>query len=192
MYVYFIRYGHGYTVKIGKSNSPLSRLTQLQTANPNKLELFGAILCASEADSLRVEREMHDFHAQHAPQRVGEWFTFSWTAMQWLNGYLIRNNAKYPECFNGSLADPRKQAQKQVIEESMQINKWVRLKKLCELTGETDDGVRSSISGGMWPEGLMWRKAPNGRIYVNVENYNRWIEGKPLAADAEMPSRETE
>jgi hypothetical protein len=187
MYVYFIRSGSRY-VKVGKSNNPLSRMRSLQTASPTKLELLGAVRCNNEGDSFRVERELQSFFAQQLPEKEGEWFSFEWSAMKWLNRYLVANNARYPDCFNGEAGDPRIQALELVDTASMQINKWVRIKKLCEITGETDDGARYNMTSGMWPEDLLWRKAPNGRIYINVENYNRWVEGRPLLVASDKPT----
>jgi hypothetical protein len=59
--------------------------------------------------------------------------------------------------------------------------KWIRIKKFCAETGETEDAVRSNISQGMWPEDIIWRKAPNKRIYLNTRNFNKWVEGQVYA-----------
>lgn len=92
MYVYFIRSGQRY-VKIGKSNDPITRMRGLQTANPNELSLMGAIRCDSEKTSLRLERELQDYWAHKVPEKMGEWFSLEWAAMQWLTGFLHRNGA---------------------------------------------------------------------------------------------------
>lgn len=55
---------------------------------------------------------------------------------------------------------------------------WVLIKKLCELTGYTDDAVRSKIKNGVWLPGVHWRKAPDGRIFCNVLAILQWIEGR--------------
>src|SRR5687767_7997254 len=71
------------------------------------------------------------------------------------------------------------------------MNKWVRIKKFCEETGETDDAVRSNIAGGHWPEGIMWRKSPNGRIYIHTRNFNKWVEGQVYAPQAKVACKST-
>jgi hypothetical protein len=67
--------------------------------------------------------------------------------------------------------------------------KWVRIKKFCAESGETDDAVRSAIAGGMWPEGIIWKKAPSGRIYINTRNFNKWVEGQVYAPQGRGQSR---
>lgn len=54
---------------------------------------------------------------------------------------------------------------------------WIRIKKFCELTGDSDDAVRANMIRH-WPDGVIWKKAPNGTIYINPENFNLWVEGK--------------
>ncbi len=55
---------------------------------------------------------------------------------------------------------------------------WVLIKKLTELTGITDDAVRAYIKRGVWLMGIHWKKAPNSRIFVNLEEIKKWIEKK--------------
>jgi hypothetical protein len=59
----------------------------------------------------------------------------------------------------------------------MKSLKWVTVKKLAELTGYSDPAIKQKISRGQWPEGLLWRKSPDGRIHVNLEEYQKWVEG---------------
>jgi hypothetical protein len=53
---------------------------------------------------------------------------------------------------------------------------WVLIKKLVELTGYTDDAVRAKIKRGVWLSGIHWKKAPDNRIFINVEAVQQWIE----------------
>jgi len=53
---------------------------------------------------------------------------------------------------------------------------WVLINKLCEMTGLTDDAVRANIKRGYWLNGVHWRKAPNNRIWINLEAVKAWIE----------------
>lgn len=55
---------------------------------------------------------------------------------------------------------------------------WVLIKKLIELTGYTDDAIRTKIKRGIWLCGIHWVKAPDGRILFNLEALQKWIEGK--------------
>ena len=56
--------------------------------------------------------------------------------------------------------------------------KWVTIQKLSELTGYTRDAISKKIDRGQWPEGVMWKKSPDGRRQINLEAYNLWVEGQ--------------
>ena len=55
---------------------------------------------------------------------------------------------------------------------------WVLIHKIVELIGYTDDAIRAKIKRGIWLQGVHWRKAPDGRIFINLEAVEKWIEGK--------------
>lgn len=55
---------------------------------------------------------------------------------------------------------------------------WVTVKKFAELTGYSEDAIRAKIKTGVWRLNEHYRKAPDGRILMNVEAYHRWVEGK--------------
>jgi hypothetical protein len=62
--------------------------------------------------------------------------------------------------------------------------RWLLIPGFCRETGYTEDAVRTKIKRGIWLEGIIWRKAPDGRIHINIEEYQKWVEGKvhvPLA-----------
>jgi DNA-binding XRE family transcriptional regulator len=63
--VYFIRQGE--FIKIGFTESPLKRLSQLQTANPTNLEVL--LIIDGERD---LEAKYHELFKDHAHR--GEWF----------------------------------------------------------------------------------------------------------------------
>ena len=70
-FVYFIKAGDG-AVKIGQSADVEKRLEQLRTGNHLPLSLLAKTRCASVADALDLERELH---ARFARLRLeGEWF----------------------------------------------------------------------------------------------------------------------
>ena len=56
--------------------------------------------------------------------------------------------------------------------------KWVTIAKLVELSGYTEQAIRSKIKKGIWSSGHHWRKAPDGRIVFNVKEIESWAEGK--------------
>jgi hypothetical protein len=49
------------------------------------------------------------------------------------------------------------------------------------LTGYSVKAIERKIERGDWQEGKVWRRAPDGRIVIDVLGYQRWIEG-PRAA----------
>ncbi len=54
---------------------------------------------------------------------------------------------------------------------------WITVKKMSELSGITIDAINSNRKKGYWREGIHWRKAPNGRIFININAVEKWIEG---------------
>ncbi len=60
--------------------------------------------------------------------------------------------------------------------------RYVRVNKFAELTGYTDKAVRCKISEGVWLEGKLWRRAPDGAILVDLVGYELWVEGNRATA----------
>lgn len=57
---------------------------------------------------------------------------------------------------------------------------WVLIPLFCTLSGYTDKAIRCKIADGIWIEGRHYRKAPDGRITINIPAYYRWVEGDNL------------
>lgn len=55
--------------------------------------------------------------------------------------------------------------------------KFLTIKKFAELTGYSEDAIRSKINRGDWLEGLVWKRAPDNRILINPDGYHQWVEG---------------
>jgi len=53
---------------------------------------------------------------------------------------------------------------------------WVLLKKYCELSGETRDSFNSKRRRGLIALGKHFRKSIDGRIWVSIQEMERWIE----------------
>lgn len=56
------------------------------------------------------------------------------------------------------------------------VKEWVTLDKYCETTGDTHDAVRARRKKGIWPDGIITRIGPNGRIWVCLQLAYRWVE----------------
>lgn len=55
---------------------------------------------------------------------------------------------------------------------------WVTIKKFSEMSGYSQDAIRAKIKNGVWRLNEHYRKAPDGRVMINVQAINRWVEGK--------------
>lgn len=55
--------------------------------------------------------------------------------------------------------------------------KWVKLKKVAELTGYTVSALHHKIYKGHLVEDVHWRKGPDGILLMHTENFNAWLEG---------------
>jgi hypothetical protein len=51
----------------------------------------------------------------------------------------------------------------------------VTIEKFHDLTGYTPDATRSKIKRGEWLEGALFRRAPDGRILMDLEGYEWWV-----------------
>jgi hypothetical protein len=50
------------------------------------------------------------------------------------------------------------------------------------LTGYSVKAMERKIERGDWQEGKVWRRAPDGRILIDVLGFQRWVEGPRTAA----------
>ncbi|MEJ0034849.1 MAG: excisionase [Gammaproteobacteria bacterium] len=46
------------------------------------------------------------------------------------------------------------------------------------ITGYTVKAMQGKIQRGDWQEGKVWRRAPDGRILIDMVEYERWVEGR--------------
>jgi hypothetical protein len=56
--------------------------------------------------------------------------------------------------------------------------KWVKLKKYCELSGDTADAVHAKRRKGVWLDELQCRLAPDGNLWVNLGEVEKWVENE--------------
>lgn len=52
--------------------------------------------------------------------------------------------------------------------------RYVTIPRFCELSGYTKEAVKSKRRDGVWLEGSVWIKAPDGRILIDLEGYEAW------------------
>jgi hypothetical protein len=66
--------------------------------------------------------------------------------------------------------------------------RYVTIPKFAELSGYTPAAIRSKIRDGIWRQDLEWRKAPDGRILIDVDGYQRWVEGDGILKPVQKPA----
>jgi hypothetical protein len=54
--------------------------------------------------------------------------------------------------------------------------KWVKLKRYCELSGETADSVHAKRRAGHFVDGVQTKIADDGNLWVNLEAVEKWVE----------------
>lgn len=53
---------------------------------------------------------------------------------------------------------------------------WVKLKKYCEISGDTSNAVHAKRKRGMWLDGVQCKMGPDGNIWINLVEVERWVE----------------
>lgn len=56
--------------------------------------------------------------------------------------------------------------------------RYVLLSKFEELSGYTTKAVQRKIEDGVWVEGQQYRRAPDGRVLVDLQGYMKWVESQ--------------
>jgi len=91
-YVYFIQQGYG-AIKIGVSDDPDKRCSDMQTGSSKRLRVVARIPMEDRRQAMNLEKELH---AAFSSLRIrGEWF----------NRRIIRNG-KMKKMFSGTLKNP--------------------------------------------------------------------------------------
>lgn len=54
--------------------------------------------------------------------------------------------------------------------------KWVKLKKYCLDSGDTANAVHAKRKKGVWLDGIQCRIGPDGNIWINLIEVERWVE----------------
>lgn len=53
---------------------------------------------------------------------------------------------------------------------------WILIPVFAGLTGYSEKAVRRKIEDGVWLSGKHFKKAPDGRITMNLQEYYKWVE----------------
>ena len=58
--------------------------------------------------------------------------------------------------------------------------RYVTIKKFSDLSGYTAKAVQRKIQDGKWRQDQMWRRAPDGRILIDLEEFEKWAESSQI------------
>ncbi len=56
--------------------------------------------------------------------------------------------------------------------------RYVLLQLATALTGYSVKAMERKIERGDWLEGKLWKRAPDGRIMIDLTGYQKWVEGQ--------------
>jgi hypothetical protein len=56
--------------------------------------------------------------------------------------------------------------------------KYVLLPVANAMTGYSVKAIQCKIHRGEWEEGKIWRRAPDGRIFIDIAGFERWVVGR--------------
>ncbi|MBS0422621.1 MAG: excisionase [Proteobacteria bacterium] len=54
--------------------------------------------------------------------------------------------------------------------------RYVLLPLAALVTGYTVKAMERKIERGDWVEGRVWRRAPDGRVLIDLVGYQKWVE----------------
>lgn len=54
--------------------------------------------------------------------------------------------------------------------------RYLTIRKFSSESGYSEAAIRSKIRDGVWRLGQVWRKAPDGRVLIDVLGYEAWVE----------------
>lgn len=69
--------------------------------------------------------------------------------------------------------------------------RYITIEKFSQETGYTEDAVRTKIKRGVWQEKVVWLKAPDGRVLINMDGYDEWVESGSSTAFAPPQIRQS-
>jgi len=58
----------------------------------------------------------------------------------------------------------------------------VTISKFAKESGYTENAIRMKIKNGVWLEGVVWIKSPDGRVLIDTEGYETWVAGQQVSA----------
>jgi predicted HNH restriction endonuclease len=56
--------------------------------------------------------------------------------------------------------------------------RYQTIRKFAEESGYSQDAIRAKIKNGVWLQGIVWIRAPDQRILIDIEGYITWVNGQ--------------
>lgn len=56
--------------------------------------------------------------------------------------------------------------------------RYVTIRKFSEESGYTEKVIYNKVNDGTWHENEVWNRAPDGRVLIDKEGYERWVRGE--------------
>ena len=57
--------------------------------------------------------------------------------------------------------------------------RFVTIEMCAAITGLTRSAINKRMGRGYWIEGRQWRRAEDGRIWIDMQAVERWVQGMP-------------
>lgn len=67
----------------------------------------------------------------------------------------------------------------------------VTIPRFVELSGYTEEAVHKKIERGVWLQDREYVRAPDGRILISLQGFDKWAEGQASAPQAHGRSKST-
>ena len=58
------------------------------------------------------------------------------------------------------------------------LTDWIKIDLFCEQVGMTKDAVKAKRYSGVWRDGFITKKAPDGTIFINLSQFDDWVNGR--------------
>jgi predicted HNH restriction endonuclease len=74
--------------------------------------------------------------------------------------------------------------------------RYVLIEAFCDpravnYAGYTDKAVRRKIESGVWLEGEVWIKGPDGHILIDLRGYNKWVRSTNAGSSTDPTASES-
>jgi hypothetical protein len=61
--------------------------------------------------------------------------------------------------------------------------RYVTIERFSAESGYTPGAIRTKIHDGVWLQDQVWIKAPDGRILIDTEGYEKWVTNQSSVFD---------